>query len=634
MNNIEQQIADIDKEIEELENWNLEFPDTTHEMYAEKWNGFLSDWKELEYPVIVHKTVKVSYLWDLIMQSTYNRAEPGVLFLERANKLAPSTYEPSEKIKASNPCGEQLLALSGGICCLSSINLTKFINEDKSGFDVVELRKTVSYLVRFLDNVNNVSLTPLPEYDYSRDHKRRIGIGIMGWGSALYMLQVKFGSEKAEVIKEQIMSAIAQQAYMSSIDLAIERGMYTYCKPELHAEAEFVKRLNLPEEYMQKLRTTGIRNSNLLSIQPTGNTGIAANIVSGGLEPIFMPSYVRTSIINSMPDDIADVCPKWYEGEFHETEMFKFTKEGDETILKGIGPDGTVYKIDTNRGLTKETLCEDYGVHSLNQSNEWNPDADWAVSTLDLSVEDHLIDLKGFAYWIDSSCSKTINIPEDYPYEKFKNLYLDGYNSEVLKGLTTYRANTMTSVLSAAEEKTASPDEEEIILEDVKLPESSPAEVKVLRAEKKKLYCTVSMLPDSNRPFALFVKSNYTETSLVADEAVDLLLELAISKGIPQVHIDDQVKKMNKDNNINKVARLVSLNLRHGVFIKNIVATLDRSENAVAGSFTYAIKKLLSGYVNDGEKVENATCLECGSENVRYESGCSVCADCGGSKCG
>lgn len=530
-------------------------------------------------------------------------------------------------------CGEQMLP-SAGICCLSSLNLTQFVNSTNTGFDIAALREATDTLVRFLDNVNTEAKTPLPEYDYSRDNKRRIGIGVLGWGSALYMLKIRFGSDKAEEIKTEFMHAIAQQAYMSSIDLAVERGMYKYCDPIKHSESVFVQRLGLSDEYMAKLRDTGIRNSSLLSVQPTGNTGIFANMASGGLEPVFMPSYVRTSIVNGMPDSIADVCPKWFEGEFHETEMFKFAKEGDETILKGTGPDGTVYKIDVNRGLTKETLCEDYGVHVLRERGEWDENADWAVTTTTLTVDDHLRDMKGFAFWIDSSMSKTINLPEDYSFDDFKRVYVEGYNSGVLKGLTTYRSGSFTSVLSAVEEKDASPDQEEIILDDVKLPESSTAEVKILRAESKKLYCTVSMLPDSNRPFALFVKSNYSETSLVADEAVDLLLDLAITKGIPQNHIDDQTRKMSKDNNINKVARLISLNLRHGVFIKNIVATLDKSENAIAGSFTFAIKKLLMAYVNDGEVVEDAVCEECGSTDVRYESGCSMCASCGSSRCG
>ena len=618
-------------EIDAIDTWNLEFPETTHEAYEEEWDGHLSNWKEKGYPVNVYNTVKVSYLWDLIAESTYNRAEPGILFLDRANKLSPSNY--CETIKATNPCGEQMLP-PAGICCLSSINVAMCLNEDRTGFDLEKLRHITAVAVRFLDNVNSVSQTPLPEYDHARDHKRRIGVGVIGWGSALYLLKTRFGSDRANALRDEMMKTIAQQAYMTSIDLAEEKGMFTYCEPEKHAEGEFIKRLDLSDEYMTKLRTTGIRNSSLLSVQPTGNTSIFANVLSGGLEPVFMHEYIRTVIVNHIPDELEGVCPKWFEGQWFETEVFKFAKEGDEEILRGVGKSGTVYKIDVNRGLTKEVLCEDYGVRHMKRLGEWDATADWAATTLDLSVEDHLTDLAGFTKYIDSSCSKTINIPNEYDFESFKNVYIDGYQTGTIKGITTYRSGTMTTVLSAKDEAKADDSEEEIILDDVKLPESSPAEVKVLRAEGKKLYCTVSMLPDSNRPFALFVKSNYSETSLVADEAVELLLELAVAKGISQVHIDDQMKKMKSDNNINKVARLVSLNLRHGVFIRNIVATLDKSENAVAGSFTYAIKKLLGNYVKDGEVATGVTCNDCGSDAVVFESGCYVCKQCGSSKCG
>lgn len=624
--------ADLLKRIESIDTWNLEFPDTTHPAYSAEWQGHLSEWKAAGYPVIVYKTVKVSYLWDLISESTYNRAEPGILFLDRANKLAPSNYV--ETIKATNPCGEQMLP-PAGICCLSSINVTACLNEDRSGVDIDKLRDITATTVRFLDNVNDISQTPLPEYDHSRDHKRRIGIGVIGWGSALYMLKTRFGSPEAAAIRETMMHAIAQQAYMTSIDLAVEKGMFTYCDPVKHAEGEFIQRLGLSDEYMTKLRTTGIRNSSLLSVQPTGNTSIFANVLSGGLEPVFMHEYIRTVIVNHMPPELEGKCPKWFEGEWYETDIMKAAKEGDEDILRGIGPEsGTVYKMDVNRGLTKEVLCEDYGVRHMKRLGEWDPTAHWAATTLDLSVDDHLSDLAGFTKYIDSSCSKTINIPNEYDFESFKNVYIDGYLTGTIKGITTYRSGTMTTVLSAKEEASADPSEEEIILDDVKLPESSPAEVKVLRAENKKLYVTVSMFPETQRPFALFVKSNYAETSIVADEAVTLLHDLAVTKGIPIMHIEDQMKKMKSDSNINKVARLVSLNLRHGVFIKNIVATLDKSENAIAGSFTFAIKKLLANYINDGEKVEGVTCQECGNDSVIFESGCHLCLSCGGSKCG
>ena len=627
--------TDLEAEFAEVDKWDLIFPDTQHPEYKNIWNGDFNLWREKGFDFVVYETVSATNLWNTITKNTYERAEPGVLFLDVSQRLSPATYHEKERTRGSNPCAEQVM---GGfsICCLGSINLTQFINEEYSDFDYAELDRIARLMVRFLDNVNNVSQTPLPQYDYSRDNSRRIGVGILGWGSALYMLKTRFGSDAALKLQEQMISTISRSAYMASIDLAEERGMYTHCDPVKHAEEVFVKRLNLPDEYMQKLRTTGIRNSSLLSIQPTGNTGIFANNVSGGLEPIFSPYYTRTVIVNSIPDELEGNCPKWYEGEWFETEIFKAAKEGDEDILRGIGPDsGTVYKLDVNRGLTKEVLCEDYAVRDLKSRDEWDEEADWAVSTLDLSVYDHLHDMAGFAKYIDSSMSKTVNVPNDYSFEAFQNVYLDGYKTGDIRGITTYRMGSMTSVLSTTDDGPADTSQEEIILDNVKLPETSASETKILRAEGKKIYCTVTFFEGStSRPFALFVKSNYSETSLVADEAVELLHQLAVDKGIPQEHIDNQRRKLKSDNNINKVARLVSLNLRHGVLLKNIVATLDKSENAVAGSFTFTIKKLLSNYVKDGEVAVDSNCVDCGSDSIVYASGCKVCQDCGSSACG
>jgi ribonucleoside-diphosphate reductase alpha chain len=166
--------------------------------------------------------------------------------------------------------------------------------------------------------------------------------------------------------------------------------------------------------------------------------------------------------------------------------MFKFTKEGDEEILRGVDSEGIVFKIDKNRGLTKEVLCEDYGVRHLKESGQWDPDAEWAVTTTNLRVRDHVEDLKGFARWVDSAMSKTVNVPNEYSQEDFKEIYLDSYRSGYVKGVTTYRAGTMATVLSAKEEKTADACDEEIILDDVKLPDSAPAVMKTIRAENRK----------------------------------------------------------------------------------------------------------------------------------------------------
>jgi len=623
-------IGRLETEKASVDEWNLRFPVTTCEQYKSEWQGDIKVWESKQYPTTIHRTVSASWLWNLIMESTYNRAEPGVLFLDRANYYGPLNY--LETIFATNPCGEQTLA-PGGVCNLGSINLTQFINKDRTGFDLEKIKKYTRYLNRFLDNINSLSNAPLPEYTDSMKNKRRVGIGILGWGSALFMLKVRFGSEQAAILRDDVMSTIAREAYMSSIDLAEEKGMFKYCIPEKHAEGAFVKNLKLPSQYMDKLKKFGIRNSSLLSIQPTGNTSILANVVSGGLEPLFMFEYVRTVIVGTMPDEIKDVCPVWYEGAWHETDMFKFVKEGDEEILKGTAPNGTVYKIDKNRGLTKEVLCQDYGVRWLAKRGEWNPTADWAVTTVNLSVQDHVEDLKGFAHWVDSAMSKTINIPNEYPFPDFKNIYLDTYNSGVVKGVTTYRSGTMTTVL-AAKETVDNGRVEEIIVDDVKVPSQAPAMVSTIRADGKKWYLTTILDTTGQRPIAFFVHTNHYEKTVTTHDAVERLIKLARDKGIPEKWIVDTQKKIDVDNNPTKIARAISLNLRHGVLIKNVVAVLDHVDDIYVGSFLFQIRKFLSTYIKDGEKVEGEKCMACGSNQVVFSEGCKKCLSCGSSKCG
>lgn len=613
-------------EIAALDEWDLFFPDTTHAQYKTEWQGDIKKWVAAGYPTVVYNTISVKWLWNLIMESTYNRAEPGVLFLDRANYFLPLSY--AETAYATNPCGEQVLA-PGGVCNLGSLNLTQFVNDEWTDFDYTKVAEYTRYMVRFLDNINSLTRAPLPEYEYSMKNKRRIGLGVLGWGSVLYMLRTRFASDAAATLRDNVMSTIARTAYEASIDLAIEKGMFALCNPVLHAANPFIQALGLSDEYMTKLMTTGIRNSSLLSIQPTGNTSIFAQVTSGGLEPTFMHEYIRTVIVNHTPEGMEAVTPKWYEGEWCETELFKFAKEGDEEILRGEF-DGTVYKIDKNRGLTKEVLCEDYGVRQMKRKGLWDPTADWAVTAMSLSVTDHVNDLKGFARWVDSSMSKTVNVPNDYPLEDFKKIYTDTYASGVVKGVTTYRAGTMTTVLSAKDENNGPV--EEVILDDIDLPDSLPAIRKKLRAENKKWYMTISFMDD--RPVELFVQTNHHEKTATTHDAVERLIALARTKKIPEQHVAKVVEKIAGDSNVSKLARCISFLLRHGVLIRNVVSELDRVDNVFVGSFLFAIRKYLASFIKDGEKIEGERCQECGSNQVIYSEGCHKCVQCGSSKCG
>lgn len=526
-------------------------------------------------------------------------------------------------------CGEQALP-PGGVCDLGSINLTQFVTQERQGFDLDRVRQYTRYLVRFLDNVNTLSHAPLQEYVDSMRDKRRVGIGILGWGSALLLMKIRFGSERARELRDLVMQVVATEAYMTSIDLAEEKGMFRYCDPERHAEAPFVRELGLSTEYMEKLRRCGIRNSSLLSIQPTGNTSCFANVVSGGLEPLFLPEYTRTVILGTIPDEIAEVCPRWFEDAWSETDLFKFVKEGDDEILRGEF-NGTVYKIDRNRGLTKEVPCADYAVRRLKEEGEWDPAADWAVTTTGLSVSDHVNDMKGFARWVDSSISKTVNLPNKYPYDDFQDLYLDAYTSGKIRGLTTYRAGTMMTVLSAKEEREGY--EEEVIKDDVKLPTQMPSTTTTMRADGKKWWITTLMDEAGRRPVAFFVSTNHSEKDATTHDAVDRLMDLAKRKRIPKRWRDKTEEKMRRDNNVQKVCRAAALNLRHGVLIKNVVSALESVEDVYVGSFLFQFRKHLAGFIRDGEKVENEKCLECGGEIV-YSEGCKRCTSCGSSKCG
>lgn len=624
--------GESEEKINEIDKWDLIFPDTTFELYETHWDGDIRKWMSNGYPIIVHNTVSASWLWNLIMESTYNRAEPGIVFLDRANDYYSSNY--INTITACNPCGEQMLP-QGGSCNLGSINLTQFYNESTGTFDFNRFKQYAKHLVRFLDNVNDYTNLPLPEYlEYVRG-KRRIGCGILGWGSLLYMMKIRFGSDKAAELRDQIMREYSLACHEASIDLAEEKGMFDGCIPEKHLNTKFISSLGLSPEYQAKLLRTGIRNSAVMSCQPTGNTSIFANVTSGGIEPVFMPEYIRTVIVPVCPDEIKALTPRYWEGVYEETALFKWTKEGDEDILRGVHSDGTVYKIDRNRGLTREVPCEDYGVRWLKNKNEWDAGADWAIDAMRLSVKEHVDDMVGFARWIDSAISKTINVPFDYPYEEFTKVYLDAYRVGFIKGVTTYRAGTMTAVLSAKDEKTTDLSDEEIILQDVKLPDSSPAVMKILRAEGgKKWYMTVLMNDDQTKPIAFFVHTNHPEKNVTTSDAVDRLFDLAEHKGIPIKFITEVKEKISSDNNSTKIARAISLLLRHGVLIKNIVGTLEKMEDIYAGSFLFQIKKYLATYIKDGEKAEGVTCDNCGSHNVVFSEGCFKCQDCGSSKCG
>lgn len=524
-------------------------------------------------------------------------------------------------------CGEQPLP-NGSICTLGTINLTQFIDFKNNKFDLEKIKKYVSYGVRFLDNVNSLSVAPLKEYEDSMRFRRRIGLGVMGWASALYILNIKFASKQAKKIQYDLMKTFTHAGVDASLSLAKEKGMFRDCEPIKHSLSPYWKQIELPQEKINEIAEYGIRNSALFSCQPNGNTSIFANIVSGGIEPEFLHEYTRTVILPECPDFLKNKCPKYWEGDYEENEFFASRKEGNDNILRYVYEDGTVYKIDKNRGLTKEVPCESYGVRYLKSINSWKPNADWAVTANSLSVQEHIDDMTGFAKWMDAAISKTVNIPNDYNYDDFKSLYLNAYKSKYLKGITTYRAGTMTTVLS---EKASDVEKEEKCDSFKKRNKELLSDIYHCKVKNYEYFCIVGLNSCGN-PYEIFAGKNG-----VISKHIEKGIVYKVKKGYYQL-LDTETKEVILDNLTSlltedgeALTRMISMSLRHQVNLEYVVDQLIKVEGDLT-SLSKVMARCLKKYIIDGTKMSQE-CPSCKEKTVIYTNGCKQCNSCGWTAC-